>query len=373
MPNINLKSMVKSDQIHKMLLSSENFQVLESDDDKISKIYGIASTPLVVNANFSVILPNAMVGCLSSINDKTSSCKMLLQHDDRLILNTEWNLLKLNEFGSLEINGEINWDIANKSLESFGLYSNEIKKMLLEKLKLVKSTNNNKILGFSIGFTCGENDYTEVTIEDLKNKYKNYEYKNTGNFNDNDKICVIKRLTLHEISLVFDPADNTTTIGALSNQNNDDDFFTIFLKSNLNKDTDNILLANNKTEDNNTEFQVLNIEEVLNTKTYTDSIHVLHKEIERIVPSAISKTQLRKLLEHLILMAKNQKCDNTTIDTPKPEAKENIEEEIKLKSNITMTEENLSSIVNNTLCKITNTQHLIESVVSNVVYKSNEK
>ena len=145
------------DKIYKMTLSAElslstistalattnNNSDAEQDIEPMFKIIGKASTPNVVNTNGSVILPNAIK--LSGIKDKTTTCKMLLQHDNDLVLNTEWSKLEINKNGELEVEGEIDWKLANESFKAYGEeYGKIIAKYLQEQLQKVKTTQNKK-------------------------------------------------------------------------------------------------------------------------------------------------------------------------------------------------------------------------------------
>lgn len=259
----------------------------DPDDEPMFRIAGKASTPNVVNTNGSVILPNAIK--LSGIKDKTTTCKMLLQHDSNLVLNTEWSKLEINKNGELEVGGEIDWKLAKESFKAYGdEYGDSIKQYLQDQLQKVKTTQNNKILGLSIGFTYRNSDYTTVKIKDLKEKYRKNEYKNLDNYNDEEKIDVIERLTLHEISLVIDPADQTTAVQVLS-RTKSNDFLSLYLSS---KKENNNFVNNSDMSSNTTQLQEIIVkqkDEIQMLKSINDTFQIAIKKIS-VEPIAQSKT-----------------------------------------------------------------------------------
>jgi len=365
-------SNIDVDKIYKMTLSAElslstistalattnNNSDAEQDIEPMFKIIGKASTPNVVNTNGSVILPNAIK--LSGIKDKTTTCKMLLQHDNDLVLNTEWSKLEINKNGELEVEGEIDWKLANESFKAYGEeYGKIIAKYLQEQLQKVKTTQNKKLLGLSIGFTYRHSDFTTVKIKDLKEKYRKNEYKNLDNYNDEEKIDVIERLTLHEISLVIDPADQTTAVQVLSRAKNNE-FLSLYLNNNnsinnSNMSIDTIQLQETITKqkkeierlENTTEVlqiaikkisaepiaqtKILQTDSILKTNTFAELVDEMHRELET-SSVQISKNKLRGIFEQAIIHLK--KAEKEKLEAENKDEKQQSEQKELAKTEV---------------------------------------
>jgi hypothetical protein len=211
----------------------------------------------------------------------------------------------------------------------------------------------------SIGFTYRHSYFTTVKIKDLKEKYRKNEYKNLDNYNDEEKIDVIERLTLHEISLVIEPADQTTTVQVLSRAKNNE-FLSLYLNNNnsinnSNMSIDTIQLQETTTKqkkeierlENTIEVlqiaikkisaepiaqtKILQTDSILKTNTFAELVDEMHRELET-SSVQISKNKLRGIFEQAIIHLK--KAEKEKLEAENKDEKQQSEQKELAKTEV---------------------------------------